>query len=247
MNLSNRTVVVTGASKGLGREIALRLHHKQANVILVARSTELIEQTGRDMAQAECRPSMAITCDISNEENVRKMAETIRSRYDHVDALVNNAGIGIYKTVEELSTAEMQAQFAVNMHGPFYCIKALLPLLKKSDSGYILNIGSLFSKTAFADNSVYAATKHALSGFSAGLRQDMKKHGIKVGLFMPGPMNTSFQDHRGIKATRPRKLITLSPARAAEMIEKMIVKRKKVVYMYRWILVMMKAKQFLAS
>jgi hypothetical protein len=245
MTLSNRTIVITGASKGLGREIALRLNQQQANIILVARSIDLLEQTGQAMERAGGKKPMTIACDVSKEDDVKRMAETVRSGYDHVDALVNNAGIGIYKTIEDMTGMEMQEQFAVNMHGLFYCVKALLPLIKRSDSGYILNIGSLFSKTAFADNSIYAATKHALSGFSEGLRQEMKKHHIKVGLFMPGPMNTSFQDHRDKNATKPPKRIALNPASVAEKIEKMIVKREKEVYMYRWMLYMMKMKQAL--
>jgi hypothetical protein len=118
--------------------------------------------------------------------------------------------------------------------------------MKRSDAGYILNIGSLFSKAAFADNSVYAATKFALSGFSEGLRQEMRKHRIKVGLFLPGPMNTSFRDNRGENALKPPRLMTLDPSRVAEAVEKMIVKRKKEVYMYRWMLCFMKMKQVLA-
>jgi short-subunit dehydrogenase len=75
-----------------------------------------------------------------------------------------------------------------------YCIKALLPLLKVSSSGYIINIGSLLSKVSYAQTSIYSATKFALNGFTEGFRYEMKKNNIKVGFFMPGPMNTSFHD-----------------------------------------------------
>ena len=246
MRLSNRVVVVTGASKGLGREIAFRLNRMDADVILVARSRDLLEQAGRNMKKDRGRTPTIITCDVSKEDDVAGMADAIRSRWDHVDALVNNAGVGIYRTVEEMTGTEMAKQFEVNMYGPFYCIKALLPLLKKSDSGYILNIGSLFGKTALADNSIYAATKFALSGFSEGLRREMKRHRIRVGLFLPGPMDTSFRDNRGDSALKPPKLITLNPARVAETVEKMIVQRRDEVYLHRWMLWGMKMKQLFA-
>jgi hypothetical protein len=245
MKLSDRTILITGASKGLGREIALRLNRKQTNLILAARSNESLKQTAQSMEQAGGKKPLTITCDISKEDDVKRMAEIIHGRYDQIDTLVNNAGIGIYRTVEEMTSAEMREQFAVNMHGPFYCIKALLPLMKRSNGGYILNIGSIFSKTALADNSLYSATKYALAGFSKGLRQEMKKYHINVGLFLPGPMNTSFRDLRDEKATKPPGFITGNPAKAAELVEQMIAKRKNEVYMYRWILYLIKMKQAL--
>lgn len=246
MNLAHRTIVVTGASQGLGREIASRLNRRKANVILVARSRDLLAQARQEMAQAGGSIPMTIVCDVSRQEDVERMAEAIGSRYDHIDVLINNAGIGIYKTIEEMTGAEMGRQFAVNMHGPFYCSKALLPLLKKSDSGYILNVGSLFGKTAFAESSVYSATKFALSGFSEGLRQEMKRHRIRVGLFLPGSMNTAFQQHQGEKVLRAPKLLTLDPVRVAKRVEAMIVKRGRSMYMHRWILCLMKMKASLA-
>ncbi|MEW6187482.1 MAG: SDR family NAD(P)-dependent oxidoreductase [Thermodesulfobacteriota bacterium] len=245
MELVGKTILITGASKGLGRAIAVRLNRKQANLILVARSNEYLEQTAQLIEQDGGKKPLTIPCDISREEEVERMAEIIRGQYDHLDTLVNNAGIGIYKTADRMTSVEMREQFAVNLFGPFYCIKALLPLMKRSKGGYILNIGSLFSKTALADNSLYAATKYALAGFSKGLRQEMKKHPIHVGLFLPGPMKTSFQDLRDEKATKAPGLFTLQPERAAAEVEKMIVKRKKEVCMYRWMLYLLKMKQAL--
>jgi len=246
MNPANRTIVVTGASRGLGREIAVRMARKGANVILVARSRDLLEQVRQEMEQAGGSVPMTIVCDVSREGEVQSMAGAIGSRYDHIDVLINNAGIGIYKPLEEMTPEEMGRQFEVNMHGPFHCSKALLPLLKKSDAGYILNVGSLFSKTAFAKSSVYSATKFALAGFTQGLRQEMKGHRIKVGLFLPGSMNTSFQGRGDEKAIKAPKLLIVDPARAAAAMEKMIMKRKREVYMYRWILWVMKLKALAA-
>jgi uncharacterized protein len=133
----------------------------------------------------------------------------------------------------------MRKQFEVNFYGPFYCVKALLPLLRLSDSPYILNIGSLVGEISFADNSIYAATKSALSCFSDGLRSELVKSNIRVGLFLPGLINTSFQNDRERKIKTP-SFMTLDPKKVAEKLEWVIYRRKKKVYMYKWMLFLMK-------
>lgn len=196
MNLSNKTIVITGASKGLGRETALSLCRLNPDLVLIARTESLLKQTQKEIENLTGKKPLIISCDISNETDVNHMAGVINDSFKHVDVLINNAGIGIHKLSEKMSNDEMRKQFEVNFYGPFYCIKALLPLLKRSGAAYILNIDSLVSGISFADNSVYAATKSALAGFSEGLRHEMKKLNIRVGLFLPGLMNTTFQYDR---------------------------------------------------
>jgi uncharacterized protein len=244
MELSNKTIVITGSSKGLGRETALRLCRSNPNLVLVARTISLLERTQKEIENLSGNKPLIIPCDITNESDVNHMAGTIKERFKHVDVLVNNAGIGIHKVSEKLSGEEMRKQFKVNFYGPFYCIKALLPLLKSSSSAYILNISSLVSEISFADNSVYAATKSALANFSNGLRHEMKKFNISLGLFLPGLMDTSFQNDREHKINTPAFMI-IDPGKAAMKLEEMIIKRKKQVYMHRWMFFFMKLKQLL--
>jgi uncharacterized protein len=142
-----------------------------------------------------------------------------------------------------LSNEEMRKQFEINFFGPFYCIKVLLPLLRSSKAGYILNINSLVSKIAFADNSVYAATKSALAGFSDGLRQELKGLNIRVGSFFPGLMKTSFQNDRKDGNKFP-SFLELDPRKASVKIEKMIMNRRIKGYVSRLMIIMlMKIKQ----
>ena len=148
--------------------------------------------------------------------------------------------MGIYRVSENLSNQEMRRHFEVNFFGAYYCIKVLLPLLKQSEAGYILNVGSLFSRVSLEENSVYAATKYALAGFTDGLRRELKPAGVGVGLFLPGPMNTSFQDGRDEEAIRSP--VALDTERVAGAIQTMIRKRKKVVVMPRWMLMVLKLK-----
>jgi short-subunit dehydrogenase len=244
MGLSDKTIVITGASKGLGRDIALRLCLQNPNLALIARTERLLEQTQKEIETLTGRRPLIIPCDISNETDVNRMSEIIQTNFHHIDVLINNAGIGIHKISEEISNEEMKRQFEVNFYGPFHVIKALLPLLKRSDSAYILNIGSLTGEISFTDNSVYAATKSALRSFSDGLRLEMKKFNIKVGIFLPGLINTSFQYDREDEIKAPAFLI-LDPRKVAVKLEKMIHKRRKRIYMYRWMLLFMKAKQLI--
>lgn len=244
MDTSNKIIVITGASKGLGRETALRLCRRNPNLVLIARTKSLLEQTQKEIENLTGRTPLIISCDVSSEADVYRAARIIQNNFQHVDVLINNAGIGIHKISEKMSTEEMRKQFEVNFYGTFYCIKALLPLLKLSASPYILNIGSLVGEISFADNSIYAATKSALANFSAGLRCEMKEYNIKVGLFLPGLMNTSFQADRENEIKAPGFLI-LDPRKAAMKLESMIYRRSKNVYMYRWMLFLMKIKRLI--
>jgi uncharacterized protein len=226
MKLSNKTIVITGASKGLGREIALQLCRQNPNLVLVARTKSLLEQVQKEIEHLSGKEPLIIPCDISSEADIKHMADLITGRFKHIDALINNAAIGIHKNSSEMSGEEMRKQFEVNFFGQFYCVKAMLPLLKLSGSAYILNINSLVSKIAFADNSVYAATKSALARFSEGLHQELKGFNITVGSFFPGLMKTSFQDDRKDGNKFPPFMV-VDPRKAAKKIEKMIIRRKK--------------------
>ena len=242
MDIENKTVVITGASKGLGREMAIHLSQKKAHVILVARTETLLQQVQAEIKNLTGHAPLVISCDISAESEVSYMAAKIKEKFHHIDVLVNNAGFATYQVSENISNQEMRRHFEVNFFGAYYCIKALLPLLKQSEAGYVLNIGSLFSQIALAENSVYAATKFALAGFSEGLRRELKPFGIGVGLFLPGPMKTSFQASRAENTLKSPEFMTLDPKKVAITLEKMIRQQKKQVTLPGWMLLALKVR-----
>lgn len=242
MNITQKTIVITGASKGLGRETALRLSQKNAQVILVARTESLLHQVQQEIAKITGNAPCMIPCDISSESDVNRMATMIQDQFHRVDVLVNNAGFATYRVSENISNQEMRRHFEVNFFGAYYCTKALLPFIKQSDSGYILNIGSLFSRVALAENNVYAATKFALAGFTEGLRRELKPFGIGVGLFLPGPMRTSFQDNRDDGALNAPQFMALDPQKVAGVLENMIRRKKQTVIMPRWLMMALKIR-----
>lgn len=242
MGIENKIVVITGASKGLGRETAIRLGQKKAQVILVARTETLLCQVRNEIEKLTGNAPLVIRCDISSETDVSHMAAMIKERFQHIDVLINNAGFGTYRVSEKISTREMRRHFEVNFFGAYYCIQALLPFLKQSEAGYILNVGSLFSRIALAENSIYAATKFALAGFSEGLRRELKPLGIGIGLFLPGPMKTSFQETREENTLRSPEFMALDPGKAASVLDKMIQRRKKQVILPWWMMLALKAR-----
>jgi short-subunit dehydrogenase len=242
MDIEKKTIVITGASKGLGREIAIHLSQKNTNVILVARTEPLLQQVQEKIKALTGKVPFMVKCDISSESDVSRMAAMIKEKFDRVDVLINNAGFATYQVSENISNQEMRRHFEVNFFGAYYCIKALLPLIKQSKSGYILNIGSLFSQVALAENSVYAATKFALAGFTEGLRRELKPFGIGIGLFLPGPMATSFQEDREAGAVKAPKFIVLDPKKGAIMLEKMIRRKKKKVILPGWLMMLLKIR-----
>jgi short-subunit dehydrogenase len=170
------------------------------------------------------------------------MVAMIRERFRHIDVLINNAGFGTYRVSENISNQEMREHFEVNFFGTYYCVKALLPLLKQSEAGYVLNIGSLFSQIALAENSVYAATKFALAGFSEGLRRELKPFGIGVGILLAGPMKTSFQESRAAGALKSSERMALDPRKVASVLEKMICQRKKQAIFPWWMMQALKIR-----
>lgn len=244
MELSNKVIVITGASKGLGKATALHLSRITPHLVLIARSKPLLLQVQEEIANSTGHSPCVIQCDIASESDVKNMATLVEEKYEQVDVLVNNAGIGIYRASEDISNQEMRRHFEVNFFGAYYCIKALLPLLKQSEAGYILNVGSLFSRVSLEENSVYAATKFALAGFTEGLHSELKSSGVGVGLFMPGPMDTSFQDNRDEEAVKSP--VMLDTERVAEVIQTMIRRRKKTVVLPRWMLIALKLKSSFA-
>lgn len=240
MENQNKIIVITGASRGLGKEIAFRLAAGNNRLILIARDRLKLRNAADEIESVTGNTPIIIPIDISVEEEVVNLSKVIREKFGKIDVLINNAGIGIHKPFEKMCSEEMRKQFEVNFFGAFYCIKSLLPLIRESKNGYILNVGSLVSKVSFPDNCVYAATKSAIFNFTEGLRVELKNTSIKVGLFLPGVLNTGFCDNNKIK---PPDFFILDIKRAAAVVEKMIINRKSKVYLYKWMLLPMKLKR----
>jgi len=183
--------VVTGASRGIGKAIALALTDSGMDVIIFGRDVEALEKV-----EAEIK-SKNVNCeyfsgDIGDEKFVHMSVKKIIDVYGKIDHLINNAGIGIMKKVIDATLDDFKKQVNVNLFGVFNFTKAVLPKMIERRSGSIINIASLAGKNSFIGGTMYSATKHALLGFAKSLMLEVREYNIRVASICPGSVNTGF-------------------------------------------------------
>ncbi|OKO90496.1 UNVERIFIED_ORG: hypothetical protein BDK47_10359 [Anoxybacillus amylolyticus] len=192
MRLKGRHVVITGASGGIGEQIAYEAARQGAVPVLLARSEErLKEASARIEAQTGIRAPYA-SLDVSDRGMIEAVVSQLIADLGAIDVLVNNAGFGVFRYVEDIDLDEMERMFAVNVFGLIACTKAVYSHMKERGSGHIINIASQAGKIATPKSSVYSATKHAVVGFTDSLRLEAGRFGIFVTAVNPGPVETNF-------------------------------------------------------
>lgn len=182
-----KTALVTGASSGMGKEIAKRLIKDGFQVYVAARQVE-------KMVDLEKLGAQRLRMDVSKDDEIRAAVDRILGETGGVDVLVNNAGFGLYGPVEEVSIDEARYQFEVNLFGAARLTQLLLPSMRKKGSGTIVNITSMGGKVYTLLGAWYHATKHALEGWSDSLRLELSSFGINVVIVEPGLIETGFGD-----------------------------------------------------
>ncbi len=192
--LSDKVALVTGASKGIGRSIALLFAQNGADVVLAARTKSSLEQVA-DGIKATGRKSLVVPTDISSEKQVDSLVRQSLEAFGRIDILVNNAGLGIFSRVAESKIEDFDLMVVVNLRGLYLCTRAVLSSMIERESGVIVNISSLAGKNAIDGGAGYCATKWAVIGFSRSLMLEVREHRIRVVTLCPGSVNTSFSDH----------------------------------------------------
>lgn len=221
MDLENKTIVITGASSGLGKQLALDFARKGNNLALLARNEKELRKV-----KEECEKKQAIVkaflCDVTKIEQVKKTAKFVLEDFGAIDILVNNAGIGIYKSFDKLSKEEINDQIFTNFFGTIYSTQEFLPSMLSKKHGFIVNIASMAGKISFANLSVYSATKHAVVGFSQALQLELHNKGVHVLLVCPAGMQTNFFANKSwdehVHRMHPEKMMT------AQFVSKKILK-----------------------
>jgi 3-oxoacyl-[acyl-carrier protein] reductase len=193
IDLTDKACIVTGSTKGVGRAIARELARAGANVMISARTASEVEDVAAEMDRGVRGRVTGMAADVSRVEDCLSLVETTVEELGRLDVLVNNAGIGVFKPVRELSVEEWQSQVDTNLGGVFYCSKAAVPHLQAS-GGWIVNIGSLACRNAVPGGSGYNASKFGLLGMTEAMMLDLRDDGIRVSLIMPGSINTAFND-----------------------------------------------------
>jgi NADP-dependent 3-hydroxy acid dehydrogenase YdfG len=192
--LLDKTAIVTGASRGIGKAIAEKLANEKMNVVLIGSSNEVFEVEKELNDKGFKATGMQV--DISNEHQVNEAIKKTIEKYGNVDLLVNNAGVGFFKLAEETTLEEWQQAFAVNVQGVFLCTKAVLPHMKEKREGTIITISSDVARRTIAHGSAYTATKYAVQGFSGAVSQEVREYGIRVGTINPGMVDTYFNNSK---------------------------------------------------
>ena len=194
MNLNGKVAIVTGGSKGIGRGIAEALTRNGAHVCISARHQPEIELAVAELKKLGEGRAIGLVCDVRDYEQVKTLFQRAASELGGVDILINNAGIGIFESVEQMSPEDFRAVLETNVFGVFYCCHEAIPLMKQRGGGYIINISSLAGTNAHPMMAAYNASKFGLNGFSEALMQEVRHDGIKVSYIMPGSVNTEFGD-----------------------------------------------------
>jgi 3-oxoacyl-[acyl-carrier protein] reductase len=197
--LKGKHAAVTGATRGIGRAIAEQLLHAGAAVAICGRSQESVDRAVSEMKQSTGGDVSGVPADVSNWEQVERFFKSVASRFGNLDVLVNNAGVGVFRPIQEMSREDWDRTIGVNLTGVFYCCHHALPLLRKSGSSYVIQISSLAGINAFAGGAAYNASKFGLNGFSEAIMQDLRYENIRVSYVMPGSVDTDFSS-RGQRA-----------------------------------------------
>lgn len=191
--LDGRIALVTGGSKGIGLAVARRLLAAGAAVAICGRDESAL--AAAEAALSSEFPGsriLAVKADVSKLDEVRNLIHAVKQSFQRLDILVNNAGLGVFRPLGDLSPEEWHAMLDTNLSGVYYCCHEALPLLKEAGRSFIINIGSLAGRNAFAGGAGYNASKFGLLGFSEALMLDHRYDGVRVSCVMPGSVDTEF-------------------------------------------------------
>lgn len=188
--IRNKVVIVTGASSGIGYATALELSKAGAKVAAGARRVEKLE-TLKNEVQKYGGEIIVKKLDVTKKEDCDSFINLVTKTWNHIDILINNAGIMPLSFFKNLKVSEWEQMIDVNLKGVLYCTAAVIPSMITKKSGHIVNISSVAGRIVFPAGSVYCATKHAVTAFSEGLRQELsQRYNIKVTCIEPGVVST---------------------------------------------------------
>lgn len=234
--LTNKNIVITGASSGVGAAIARLAAERGANLVLLARRVEILEALKKELEQQYRICIIVRQLDVSLPDDIERVFLTIFEQVDNIDVLVNNAGFGVFIEAHEAEVAEITDMFAVNVVGLMACTKMVLPNMIASRSGHIINIASQAGKMATPKSSVYAATKHAVLGYTNSLRMEMSRYNVYVTAVNPGPIATDFfqiADKSGSYVKNVGKYM-LKPEYVARKVVDCMLTPKREINLPRW-------------
>ena len=214
IRLKGKIAVVTGGTRGIGYCVAEALLDEGAKVYICGHDAGFLESALHGLRKKAGEAVDGSLADIRRYDECRGMIRRAAERYGGLDLLVNNAGIGIFKPVDQLSPEEWDATIATNLSGVFYCCREAIPIMRARGGGYIFIISSLAGINAFPGGGAYNASKFGLNGFSEALMQEVRYDGIRVSYILPGSVDTDFAAPPGSKTRESWKLSPQDIAKA---------------------------------
>lgn len=216
MNYSGKVVVITGASSGIGKQVAEEFAKLHARLVLVSRDKNNLEDTAKELSKYKTE-ILFFPCDVSQKDQVCKMSNIVLEKFGTVDVLVNNAGFGIYNTINDIKVEEIESQISTNYLGMVYCTKSFLPKMLEKKSGHIVNVASVAASFGIPGMAPYCASKFAMLGFSESLFHELKGSGVGVTVVSPIMVRTNFFNHKSFNKM-PRYTTSLSAKTVAKSI-----------------------------
>ena len=191
--LTGKVALVTGGSRGIGLAIARTLLERGARVAVTATSDSTLRAGVRELQSvAGDEALLPLRADVRRYEEVEQAVKDAVARFGGLDILINNAGVGVFSPVADMSIEQWHQVIDTNLTGVFHCCRAALPHLRSRGGGWIINISSLASTNAFREAAAYCASKAGLNAFSEALMQEVRHDGIRVSYVMPGSVRTEF-------------------------------------------------------
>ncbi|WP_028558919.1 3-ketoacyl-ACP reductase [Paenibacillus pinihumi] len=199
MELKNKTAIITGAGKGIGKSAAEALAREGVDLGLISRSSADLEALQSGLSRDYGVKVHIVSADISRKEEVDKAVATLAGELGSIDILINNAGVAQFGTLLDMDPAQWESIIQTNLMGTYYVTRAVLPVMQGQNSGDIINIASTAGERGFATGSAYCASKFAVMGLTESLMQEVRKFNIRVTALTPSTVNTPLAVNAGLK------------------------------------------------
>jgi 3-oxoacyl-[acyl-carrier protein] reductase len=216
--LRGQVAVVTGAARGIGEAIALRLAHMGATVVLTAREQARLQQVNASIKKLG-GTAIVLPCDLTDAAAIAALGERVRKECGRCDVLVNNAGIGVVRRpLVDLRVDEWDLVMHTNLRAPYLMIRAFAPMMIAAGAGHIINISSLAGKNVLPEGAAYSASKWGLNGLTYSVAEELRQYNVRASVVAPGSVNTHF----GAAGTNKDRTRMIQPADVAEVVAMLV-------------------------